>query len=41
MRGHLTGLLSETFGKRVDVTETLCVGRGHSNCQFDVSGVKQ
>jgi predicted hydrocarbon binding protein len=41
MRGHLTGLLSETFGKRVDVTETLCVGRGHNRCQFDVSGVKQ
>jgi predicted hydrocarbon binding protein len=42
VRGHLTGLFSEMFGKRVDVTETLCVCRGHSKCQFDVSsGVKQ
>ena len=27
--------------KRMDVTETLFVNRGHSKCQFDVSGVKQ
>jgi predicted hydrocarbon binding protein len=41
VRGHITGLFSEMFGKKVDVTETLCVARGHSHCQFDVSGVKQ
>jgi predicted hydrocarbon binding protein len=41
IRGHIAGVLSERFGKRMDVTETLCVSRGHSHCQFDVSGVKQ
>jgi len=41
VRGHLTGLLSEVFGKRVDVTETLCAAHGHSHCQFDVQAAKQ
>ena len=41
VRGHLAGVFSEMFGKRMNVTETLCAGRGHSKCQFDVSGVKQ
>ena len=41
VRGHLAGVFSEMFGKRMDVTETMCVARGHSHCQFDVSGVKQ
>jgi predicted hydrocarbon binding protein len=41
VRGHLAGVFSEMFGKRTDVTETMCVARGHSHCQFDVSGVKQ
>lgn len=36
VRGHLAGLLSEMFGKRMEATETLCVGRGDSNCQFDI-----
>jgi predicted hydrocarbon binding protein len=36
IRGHLTGLLSETFGRRVVVTETMCSARGHSHCQFDI-----
>ena len=36
IRGHLTGLLSETFGKRVVVTETMCSARGHSCCQFEI-----
>jgi predicted hydrocarbon binding protein len=35
VRGHLAGLLSEIFG-RIDVTETLCVARGDSNCQFEI-----
>ena len=41
VRGHLAGVFSEMFGKRTDVAETMCVARGHSHCQFDVSGVKQ
>jgi predicted hydrocarbon binding protein len=41
VRGHLAGMFSEMFGKRMDVTETLCVSRGHERCQFDVSRVKQ
>jgi len=40
IRGHLTGLLSETFGKRVVVSETMCTARGDSCCQFDIE-VKQ
>jgi predicted hydrocarbon binding protein len=41
VRGHLAGVFSEMFGKRMDVTETLCVDLGHCKCQFDVSGAKQ
>lgn len=41
VRGHLAGMFSEMFDKKMDATETLCVGRGHNRCQFDVSGVKQ
>jgi predicted hydrocarbon binding protein len=41
VRGHLAGVFSEMFGKRVNITETLCVSRGDPKCQFDVSGVKQ
>jgi predicted hydrocarbon binding protein len=41
VRGHLAGVFSEMFGKRMDVTETLCASRGHGKCLFDVSGVKQ
>jgi predicted hydrocarbon binding protein len=41
VRGHIAGLFSEIFGKRMDVTETLCVARGHNRCQFDVSEAKQ
>ena len=40
VRGHLAGLLSEMFDKRMDVTETSCVARGHSNCQFDIREAK-
>ena len=41
VRGHLAGVFSEMYGKRVHVTETLCVSRGHAKCQFDVSEAKQ
>jgi predicted hydrocarbon binding protein len=41
IRGHIAGVFSEMFGKRMDATETLCVGLGHAKCQFDVSGVQQ
>ena len=34
-RGHLAGMLSEIFGKRLNATETLCVAHGHSHCQFE------
>ena len=40
VRGHLAGLFSEMFAKRVEVTETFCVARGHSHCQFDVQAGK-
>ena len=36
--GHLTGVFSEIFGKRVQVTETSCIAHGGSYCQFDVKG---
>jgi predicted hydrocarbon binding protein len=41
VRGYLAGMFSEIFGKRMDVTETLCASCGHAKCLFDVSGVKQ
>jgi predicted hydrocarbon binding protein len=41
VRGYLAGIFSEMFGQRMDVTETLCVSRGHNRCQFDVSEAKQ
>jgi predicted hydrocarbon binding protein len=37
VRGHLAGLFSEMFGKRVNVTETLCVACGHDKCQFEIA----
>jgi predicted hydrocarbon binding protein len=41
VRGHLGGVFSEIFGKRVNVTETLCVARGNPYCQFDVQETAQ
>jgi predicted hydrocarbon binding protein len=40
LRGHLAGLFSERYGKRMDANETLCVARGHSHCQFDINEAK-
>lgn len=36
VRGHLAGLFSEMFGKRMSAAETLCVARGNSHCQFNI-----
>lgn len=36
VRGHLAGLFSEIFGKRMEVTETSCIARGDPYCQFDI-----
>jgi predicted hydrocarbon binding protein/ACT domain-containing protein len=36
VRGHLAGLFSEMFGKRMDASETLCVARGDAKCQFEI-----
>jgi predicted hydrocarbon binding protein len=41
VRGHLAGMFSEIFGKRVSATENLCVARGDSHCQFDIQEIKQ
>jgi predicted hydrocarbon binding protein len=41
VRGHLAGLFSEMFGKRMNAAEVLCVARGHSHCQFDIQEMKQ
>jgi predicted hydrocarbon binding protein len=41
VRGHLAGVFSEIFGKRVNATETLCVARGDPCCQFDVQETGQ
>ena len=34
--GHLAGLFSEIFGKRMEVTETNCIARGDGDCKFEI-----
>jgi len=36
VRGHLTGLFSEIFGKRMEVTETNCIAGGDGDCKFEI-----
>jgi len=37
VRGHLTGIFSEAFGKRMCATETLCAARGNAKCHFAIA----
>ena len=34
IRGHIAGLFSELFGKRIDAVETECIACGDPHCQF-------
>jgi predicted hydrocarbon binding protein len=41
VRGHLAGIFSEVFSRKVEVTETLCVARGDAYCQFEAREVER
>lgn len=36
VRGHLAGLFSQVFNRRMEATETACVARGDSICEFKI-----
>ena len=36
IRGHLSGMFSELFGRRVNVVETACLAHGESFCEFSI-----